>query len=126
MSLAPLSATLELAPAVAVFQSPVRVSVRSPAAIDFHSRLTYPSAGQLRTSAIAEIAEAFKPQYLVVLQDWDDKFGIVDGLRANGFMVREIYAGRARPGTPDAHIYHLFELTLPATDRSDRIPNRSG
>ena len=94
------------------------VGLKTPAAIDVHRRLTFPSAGQLRSNAIAEIAETFKPQYLVVLQDWDDKFGIVDGLRGNGFAVQEVHAGRAPSGTPESDIYYLYELTLPPTNRA--------
>ena len=94
------------------------VGLKTPAAIDFHRRLTYPSAGRLRSEAIADIATVFKPQYLVVLQDWNDKFDIVDGLRGNGFTVQEVYAGRAPAGTSAADIYHLYRLTLPATDRA--------
>jgi hypothetical protein len=99
------------------------VGLKTPAAIDFHRRLTFPSAGQLRSDAIADIAMVFKPQYLVVLQDWNDKFDIVDGLRSNGFTVEEVYAGRAPSGTPAADIYHLYRLTLPATARAGTTPS---
>jgi len=92
------------------------VGLKTPAAIDFHRRLTYPSAGRLRGEAIADIAKTFKPQYLIVLQNWDDEFDIIDGLRGNGFTVEEVYAGRAPPGTPAADIYHLYRLTPLATD----------
>ena len=90
------------------------VGLKTPAAVEFHKRLTYPSAGRLRSTAIAEIARMFKPQYLVALQDWDEEFGLVDGLRSKGWTVQERHAGRAPPETPAADIYHIYELTPPA------------
>lgn len=89
------------------------VGLKTPSAIEFHKRLTYQSAGELRPIAVAKIAEKFAPKYLVVLQDWDDKFAIVNGLLANGFSLREVYVGRASPGTPETNLYHLYELKMP-------------
>lgn len=94
------------------------VGLKTPAAMEFHKKQTYVSAGRLRSNAIAKIAEAFKPQYLVALQDWNDKFGLVAGLRDQGWSVHEIYAGRAPPETPVADIYHLYELRPPTGSAS--------
>jgi hypothetical protein len=92
------------------------VGLKTPAAMDFHKRTTYPSVGSQRTKAVAEIADAFHPQYLLVLEDWDRRFGLVEGLRLHGWTTREVYAGRAPPETPAANIYHLYELRSPAPD----------
>lgn len=92
------------------------VGLKTPAAMDFHKRTTYPSVGLQRSKAVAEIAEAFHPQYLLVLEDWDRRFGLVEGLRRHGWSTREVYAGRAPPETPAANIYHLYELRSPAAD----------
>jgi hypothetical protein len=89
------------------------VGLKTPAAMDFHKRLTYPSVGQLRSSAIEGIAREFKPQYFVVLQEWNQNFDLVRGLRDKGWTVQEVYAGRAPSPTPAADIYHLYELTPP-------------
>ncbi len=89
------------------------VGLKTPAAMEFHKRLTYPSAGLQRSRAVAEIADRFQPQYLLVLQDWDESFRLVEGLRGEGWTAREVYAGRAPPETPAAFIYHLYELNPP-------------
>ncbi|TYL79403.1 hypothetical protein [Bradyrhizobium cytisi] len=89
------------------------VGLKTPAAMDFHKRTTYPSVGLQRSRAVAEIAEAFQPQYLLVLQDWDERFHFVEGLRGVGWTAREVYAGHAPPNTPAALIYHLYELNRP-------------
>ncbi|RXT34653.1 hypothetical protein [Bradyrhizobium betae] len=92
------------------------VGLKTPAAMEFHKRTTYPSVGLYRSTAIAEIADAFHPQYLLVLQDWDRRFGLVEALRGRGWTTREVYAGRAPPETPAANIYHLYELRSPTAD----------
>ncbi|WP_456624078.1 hypothetical protein [Bradyrhizobium sp. P5_C12] len=89
------------------------VGLKTPAAMDFHRRATYPSVGLQRSRAVAEIAETFQPQYLLVIQDWDEKFRFVEGLRGEGWTAREVYAGHAPPETPAALIYHLYELNRP-------------
>ncbi|KYG98521.1 hypothetical protein [Bradyrhizobium sp. DOA1] len=89
------------------------VGLKTPAAMDVHKRVTYPSAGLQRSKAVAEIAEQFQPQYLLVVQDWDQRFRLVEGLRAEGWIAREVYAGYAPPKTPSALIYHLYELKRP-------------
>jgi hypothetical protein len=97
------------------------VGLKTPDAAKFHEQLTYPSAGELRSSAVAKIALAYKPQYFVVLQDWDQTFQLVAGLRGNGWGAKELYAGRAPTDTPATSIYHLYELTPPEvkTQRTD-------
>jgi len=94
------------------------VGLKTPDAAEVHAAMTYPSAGRLRSDAIARIAEKFKPQYLLAIQDWDDMAGLVDGLRDRGWIVREVYAGRAPAETPRKDIYHLFQLTSPEQRQS--------
>ena len=89
------------------------VGLKTPAASAIHKALTYPSVGRLRSDAVAQIAADFQPRYLVVLQDWDDKFRLVDGLRDKGWTVSEVHEGRAAPETPKADIYRLYRLASP-------------
>jgi len=91
------------------------VGLKTPAAIEFHKRLTYPSAGTLRSKAIAAIARSFNTEYLLALQEWNEKFGLVDGLREEGWEVEEVYAGRASANTPASDIYHLYKLSKPVS-----------
>lgn len=91
------------------------VGLKTPAAIEFHKQLTYPSAGKLRSKAIADIARSFNPEYLLALQEWDEKFGLVDGLRQEGWAVQEVYAGRASANTPASDIYHIYKLRKPVS-----------
>ncbi|WP_237892197.1 MULTISPECIES: hypothetical protein [Bradyrhizobium] len=91
------------------------VGLKTPAAIEFHKRLTYPSAGELRSKAIAEIARSFHPKYLLALQEWNEKFGLVDGLREQGWVVEEVYTGKGQTNTPSPDIYHIYKLSEPIT-----------
>jgi hypothetical protein len=91
------------------------VGLKTPAVVEFHKRLTYPSAGELRSKAIAGIARSFDTKYLLAIEDWNEKFGLVDGFRKEGWNVEEIYAGRAPSNTPVPDIYHLYKLTQPSS-----------
>ena len=99
------------------------VGLKTPDAAQIHAEMTYPSAGRLRPAAVARIAEKFKPQYLLVREDWNKKAGFVDGLRGNGWTVDEVYAGRAPSQTSEADIYHLFRLN-PADQRQSSSGQR--
>ena len=89
------------------------VGLKTPAAIEFHKRLTYPSVGKLRSVAIADIARSFDTKYLLALQEWNERFGLVDGLREEGWGVEEVYAGIASANTPASNVYHLYKLSKP-------------
>src|SRR5207248_9680865 len=87
--------------------------LKTPAAIDVHKALTYPSAGELRPKAVAKIADLFKPSHLLVVQRWDDDYRFTDGLRAWGWMVSELYASNLSSDTPVSEAYHLYLLKPP-------------
>ncbi|WP_298874109.1 hypothetical protein [uncultured Bradyrhizobium sp.] len=91
------------------------VGLKTPAAIEFHKQLTYPSVGALRPKAISAIARSFDAQYLLALQEWNETFGLVDGLREEGWAVEEVYAGKASAGTPASDVYRLYKLGRPAS-----------
>ncbi|QAU45847.1 hypothetical protein XH91_11055 [Bradyrhizobium guangzhouense] len=86
------------------------VGLKTPAATEFHKRLTYPSVGKLRSKAIADIARSFNTEYLLALEEWNERFDLVDGLREEGWRVEEVYAGIASENTPASDVYHLYRL----------------
>jgi len=88
------------------------VGLKSPPAADVQKEITYPSAGRLRSTAVAQIAKEFQPQYLMIMQEWDQIFSLLDALRTEGWGADEIHAGTAA-GTPAKLVYHLFRLTPP-------------
>jgi hypothetical protein len=87
--------------------------LKTPAAIDVHKELTYPSAGKLRPEAVAKIAGEFRPRYLMVIQGWEDIYRFARALRARGWTAQEIYVGHAPDGTSADLIYHLYQLDPP-------------
>lgn len=93
------------------------VGLKTPGAILVNRALTYPSAGRDRGAAIAKIAFAYHPQYLIDIKNWETQFGITEGLRQNGWALTPIYESPAQPGTSPAYIYRVYALTP---------PNRSG
>jgi len=87
--------------------------LKSPAAIEVHKELTYPSAGKLRPEAVAKIAGQFQPRYLMVIEEWEERYRFTAGLRAKGWTAQEIYASHAPDGTSADFIYHLYQLDPP-------------
>jgi hypothetical protein len=65
------------------------VGLKTPDNIIYHQKITFPSVGKERSLAIAKIAWQTHPQYLIVTQEWNHLFHIVDGLNANGFNLEE-------------------------------------
>jgi hypothetical protein len=63
--------------------------------------------------AIAHIARSFDTKYLLALQEWNERFGLVDGLREEGWRVEELYVGIASANTPASDVYHLDKLSKP-------------
>jgi hypothetical protein len=97
------------------------VGLKTPEATAIHAALTYPSAGRQRSEAVAGIAAKFNAQYLLAIEDWNEKLYLADGLREQGWSVEEVYAGRAPADTPKADIYRLYRLTAPdARPRTDQ------
>jgi hypothetical protein len=66
------------------------VGLKTPSSIVYHRRLTYPSNGLLRSEAINQIALHSHPNYLIVLDTWENADRIATGLQADGWAVRFI------------------------------------
>lgn len=103
------------------------VGLKTPEAMTTHAALTYPSAGRQRSEAVADIAAKFNAQYLIAIEDWNEKFDLTDGLREQGWGVDEVYAGHAPAETPKVDIYHLYRLTAPAarTDQAHLVETQT-
>lgn len=80
------------------------VGLKTPASIAAHQALTHPSAGRLRGVATARIARASHAQYLIVLNDWEQDFGLASGLRAQDWRVAPVETEYA---------YHVYALSPP-------------
>lgn len=52
------------------------VGLKTPESSEFHSQLTHPSCGALRSYATSELASYWRPNFLVVLRRWDEIFSI--------------------------------------------------
>jgi len=87
--------------------------LKTPAAIEVHKALTYPSAGKLRPEAVAKIAGEFQPSYLLVIAQWEDIYRFTAALRAKSWTTQEIHVSHVRKGTPDIDVYHLYRLEPP-------------
>jgi hypothetical protein len=66
------------------------VGLKTPASIDAHRRLTWPSCGVERGRAVNDIARAAKPDYLIVLNRWDEIFHFTIDLERNGWELTTI------------------------------------
>ena len=64
------------------------VGLKTPGSIAYHRKLTYPSNGLLRSEAIDQIALESRPNYLLVLDSWEQVHQIAAGLQAAGWNVR--------------------------------------
>ena len=84
------------------------VGLKTPDSVAAHRALTHPSGGALRGQAVSQIALAHHADYLIVLNGWEQAFGLASGLRAQGWDVRlvngqyayQIYALRPPPAAP--------------------------
>jgi hypothetical protein len=66
------------------------VGLKTPEAIKFHRRYTYPTGGRERSTAISDIASLLQPGYLVVLNGWDKLFHITTGLQQHGWQLKPL------------------------------------
>lgn len=66
------------------------VGLKTPTAVQFHERLTYPSGGALRGLAISEIAARYQPRWAVFYQPWERAYHLVDGLERNGWRLTDV------------------------------------
>ncbi|KPL51055.1 hypothetical protein ABB55_01485 [Prosthecomicrobium hirschii] len=89
------------------------VGLKTPSSIADHRALTLPSNGTRRGEAIARIAARGAVSHAVVLDDWNDRFGIVDGLIAAGWTVTP---------TGPAGAYRIYRLTPPTAPAAAPAP----
>jgi hypothetical protein len=66
------------------------VGLKTPENIRFHQTLTFPSNGQKRAEAIAHIIRQSHPQYLMITQDWNNRFHITEGLKQQGVKLQKM------------------------------------
>lgn len=80
------------------------VGLKTPASLKPHAEITWPSCGTRRNDAIAEIALASKPRFMVVRDTWEKGFLLTKGLTRHGWSVT-----LRKPGA-----YAIYELAPPA------------
>jgi hypothetical protein len=91
------------------FQLIDAVGLKSPVAVTLHERFTVPTGGDNRKQAIHELALATHPDYLVVLNDWDDSYDITKGLRENGWHLDRVQPLLDRRRAA----YSLYRMEMP-------------
>ncbi|MBT9292255.1 hypothetical protein [Prosthecodimorpha staleyi] len=89
------------------------VGLKTPSSIAEHRALTLPSNGVRRGEAIARIAARGAVSHAIVLDDWNERFGIVDGLIEAGWTVAP---------TGPAGAYRLYRLTPPTVAAASPAP----
>jgi hypothetical protein len=82
------------------------VGLKRPRSIDEHRRLTWPSCGRRRGEAIERIARETRPQFVIVLRDWNRLFRITPALRERGWNLQKVRSGG------DAG-YEVFKVSPP-------------
>ncbi len=80
------------------------VGLKTPSSVAAHRALTHPSGGLLRGAAVSRIAGDSHADYLIVLEGWEQVFGLASGLRAQGWDVRLV---------SDQYAYHVYALRPP-------------
>jgi hypothetical protein len=84
------------------------VGLKTPSSVDYHRRLTWPTCGTQRTLAVHEIARDQRPDYLVMLEDWDRIYRITRGLEERGWRLISL-----RGGDGDGPAYQVYRLEPP-------------
>lgn len=80
------------------------VGLKTLSSIEMNRRYTYGRCGAGPALAVSEIARQAKPDYLVMLDDWDGVFRVTAGLRSLGWGLDEVnHSGD----------YRVFRLTRP-------------
>jgi len=88
------------------------VGLKTPESIALHRRLTYPSCGGAgREEAIGIIAREAGPTHAIVLDHWDQIFGITDALRRSGWILTTLRDPRPHRG------YYVYQLRAPRDAR---------
>lgn len=80
------------------------VGLKTPSSIEFNRRYTYGTCGMGRPQAISAIASAARPDYLVVVNDWDRIFHVTASLNAFGWGLQPVFDNRS---------YRVYRLSPP-------------
>jgi hypothetical protein len=83
------------------------VGLKTPSSIDFNRTYTYGTCGLGRALAVGEIARTSKPDYLVVVEDWNRIFRVTEGLSALGWRLDQVFASES---------YSVYRLTPPPAE----------
>lgn len=84
------------------------VGLKTPANIELHRELTYPTDGTKRAAAIDAAALRANSDYVVVLDLWDSIFKITEGLRRYGWRLDEVRT---------EGVYRVYHMTRPEVRR---------
>lgn len=68
------------------------VGLKTPSNIYYHKTLTFPSNGEQRDKAIADIIRYNHPQYIVLLKTWETLFGTMIGLQKQGWHFKLLWS----------------------------------
>lgn len=82
------------------------VGLKTPENIHYHQKITIPTRGDGRVTAIAEIINYYHPKFLVVLRSWDVSMTITSGLRHLGWQLTPL---RESKTFGDYSIYQLSD-----------------
>jgi hypothetical protein len=82
------------------------VGLKTPASMDTHARLTWPTCGVDRGRAVHEIALRAQADYLIVLRQWDQGLKFAHSLADRGWAVERV--------RDTDRGYEVFKLTSPA------------
>jgi hypothetical protein len=66
------------------------VGLKTPSNIYYNQQFTFPSNGQKRGLAIAEIIRTTHPQYLIITEEWERFFHFNQNLKQQGISLQEI------------------------------------
>jgi hypothetical protein len=67
------------------------VGLKTPSAIPLNRDLTWPSGGDLRSTAVSRLANANNVDYLILLNDWPPTESLVSDLSGLGWNVRLVH-----------------------------------
>jgi hypothetical protein len=90
------------------------VGLKTPSAIPLNRDLTWPSGGDLRSTAVSRLANANNVDYLILLNDWPPTESLVSDLPGLGWNVRLVH---------DNGAYSVFKIA-PRTHASASTPRK--
>lgn len=101
------------------------VGLKTPAAIELHRILTFPTVGRRRAEAVHQFALRTQPEYLVMLQGWDQLFQITNGLRSRGWELEEIRDIPDNDGIAAKAHYSVYKIRYTGNDFKPNIVSQT-